>query len=275
METKAKNKTKLKTKAKAKTKMLFVGLNQNLINIITGTEKSIFDNCEFVAALVGDPNLQGRVIPYPGGLLFTAKLEEFPKFNFDMVVIAEENPEVINVLINQLVNAKVDLSKIRLFKDNQLLVINLNSYPQIAPEDRPKLLFDVSIDVSIISNLSNATGIPRVLRNIYKNIDTQTKHNIMPVQWSHQGVITCNKFDSYIYNQKFNDKEYVIKFIPEDKILLMDSIWCTNPQYYSYLAAETEKNNISTYAVIYDLVPIRNSSYPLCVKILYLCNLYF
>ena len=214
-----------------------------------------------MAALVGDPNLQGRVIPYPGGLLFTAKLEEFSKFKFDLVVIAEENLEVVNTLINQFINAKVDLAKIRLFKDNQLLSINLKPYPPIAPKDRPKLLFDVSIDAYVFKKISNVTGIPRVLRNIYRNIDSITKHEILPIQWSNQGVITCNRYSSYLYDKEFDNKEYKIHFVSDDKIFLADSIWCKEPQYYFSLAEETEKGNLITFAFIHDLIPIRYSKY--------------
>ena len=238
-----------------KPKILFLGLTQELINSIMN---GMFSNSHILAIISDDTNLQGRVIPSPKGLLFVVKPEEFKKFNFDFAIIVAENQQVTNFLINQLLAFKIDVKKIKVFHNKQILDINIQQ-TQILPlpdtKTKPRLYFDVSR----IAQQDFQTGVQRVVRNVYRNIDDLTDHNIITTQFRQNEVVTARKFESYIYGYEFDYKEYLIEFAHNDKILFMDTIW--NVEQYKYLAYIIESKKLKSYHFIHDIVPVLYPEY--------------
>lgn len=255
MTKKNKNNIHAKNSLNNKPKVLFLGITQELINAIS---KGVFANAELLAAISSEANAQGRVLPYSDGLLFIVKPEEFAKFNFDFVVIAESNPQIVNILINQLIGAKVDISKIKIFNKSQLLSVNIQQtqiLPSLDMKNRPRLFFDASR----IAQQDFQTGVQRVIRNVYRNINDLTNYNIFTTQFRQNEVITARKFESYIYDREFDYKEYLIDFVLGDKILFMDTIW--NVEQYKYLSDIIESKKLMSYHFIHDIVPILYPEY--------------
>lgn len=243
-----------KTNASAKPKILFLGISQELIDSIV---EGKFINAILLAIIINDSNNQGRVIHYPGGMLFTVKPEEFPKFNFDFVVVSG-NSEEINVLVNSLINANVNVKKIKIFDRGNLLNINMQQtqiLPPMSMAVRPK----VFIDVSRITQSDFKTGIQRTIRNVYRNLDDLTGHKISSMQINQNGITTARKFESYLYDKEFDFKEYHIEFEPNDKLMFLDTIW--SAEQYQYLATLIHSKNLTAYHFIYDLVPILYPQY--------------
>ena len=243
-------------KSTKKNQVLLLGLNQSLIDTITGDkENDVFKDCELVAALVGDQNLQGRVIRHNNGMLFIAKPDEFSKFKFHFVIMVEENSQNINFMLNQLLNLKVDPSRIKVFQKGKILDVNVKQtqvLPPIKMKPGPKLYFEVSD----IVNQYHTTGIQRVVTKLYNSFEVITKRKFIPIQWLQDGITTSKKFECRVNHQEFDHKEHRVKLTPKDKVLLPDTLWNV-PKSYNFFAAEAEKDNLTTYFMVYDLIPIR------------------
>ena len=236
-----------------KPKVLFIGLTQELITAIID---GMFKNAQIIAAISSDANLQGRIINYGDNLLFIVRPEEFPKIKFDFIVVNDNNAQVVNNLINQLIGMKVKPAMIKIFNQGNLFDVNVQQTKILPPRKvRPRFFFDVSR----IAQQDFKTGIQRVIRNVYRNVDELTNHDIETMQYGPNGITTSRKFDSYVYDKEYDYTEYNVEFIRNDKILLMDTLW--NIEQYKDLAAKIESNNLTVSHVIYDLVPIRYPEY--------------
>lgn len=246
-----------------KPKVLFLGITQEIVNAIV---KGTFENMQLLAAMVNNSNLQGRVIPYQDQFLFTVKPNEMNKFNYDFIIVVPQNEQEINPLVSQLANERVALEKIRVYNNGQLLSIQTNraeTQVEVLPPPpsmlmkRPKLFFDVT---EISRSLNQVSGIGRMMRSLYRNLNVLAGQDIMSIQWQRDNVITGRKFESYVKNQKFDNKEYQMDLQPNDKLLAGDG-WSA-PPIYNYFARKTNSLGIITYAIIYDLIPVRLANYP-------------
>ena len=236
-----------------KQKILLCGATQEFVN-----NTALLNNYKILAICENEPEKQGRILNYKDEILFTIKLEESSKFDYDLIIAAVPDLSPSNVILQKLLTTNlVDHRKLRVIFNGDLIGITktLNTADEIMSEKRPKLF----VDVSSISQRDAKTGVQRVVRNIFSNMHSIINDDVMAVQWSQTSMATSRKFERYLQNKENDYTEYRLKFEPGDKILILDAIWC-GPHNYEYLTEETTKGNLKTYTVIYDLIPIRSYS---------------
>ena len=118
--------------------------------------------------------------------------------------------------------------------------------------EKPGLL----IDVTQTTRLDHGTGIQRVVNNIFREIyQYKNERSVVPVRNYHGKLITGNQYAKR-YLGETEKPEYRLTLQKKDKILLLDSSWEYDKDF-SYILERAEKENILSFAVVYDLIPIQ------------------
>ena len=118
--------------------------------------------------------------------------------------------------------------------------------------EKPGLL----IDVTQTTRSDLGTGIQRVVNNIFREIyQYKNERSVIPVRNYHGKLITGNQYAKR-YLGEAEKPEYRLTLQKEDKVLLLDSSW-EYAEDFSHILERAEKENILSFAVVYDLIPIQ------------------
>ena len=118
--------------------------------------------------------------------------------------------------------------------------------------EKPGLL----IDVTQTTRSDLGTGIQRVVNNIFREIyQYKNERSIIPVRDYRGKLITGNRYAKR-YLGEAEKTEHILTLQKEDKILLLDSSW-EYAEDFSHVLEGAKRENISSFAVVYDLIPIQ------------------
>ena len=118
--------------------------------------------------------------------------------------------------------------------------------------EQPGLL----IDVTQTSRMYLGTGIQRVVNNIFFEIYRhRNERNVLAIRNNLGKIITGNGYVTRFFGEE-KGAEYILTLQQGDKLLLLDSSW-EYANDFSNILNLTKKNNIPSFAVIYDLIPIQ------------------
>ena len=133
-------------------------------------------------------------------------------------------------------------------KGDKIIEKNLDSLLR----EKPGLL----IDVTQTTQSDLGTGIQRVVNNIFREIyQYKNERSVIPVRNYHGKLITGNQYVKR-YLGETEKPEYMLTLQKEDKMLLLDSSW-EYAEDFSHILERAKKENILSFAVVYDLIPIQ------------------
>lgn len=113
----------------------------------------------------------------------------------------------------------------------------------------------VLVDLTQTTMTDAKTGIQRVVNNIDYEL-RNLQDNIINVRDRDEQLLTSRRYDANRLHQKFDNKEYTISPVNDDKLLLLDSSWDRSEDFASIIGRMQEING-KAYAVIYDLFPVQ------------------
>lgn len=113
----------------------------------------------------------------------------------------------------------------------------------------------ILVDVTQATELSNNTGIQRVVRNVVAHAQ-EIEKKVLPIREYDGKLISATKFLALISNTTFNNTEAKIELKTGDKLLFLDSSWAYYADFEPIIDKAHEEQ-IPVFTVIYDLFPIK------------------
>lgn len=212
-------------------------------------QRKFFAAHELVAVMDNAHEKQGKVLSNGDMTYVVQSLASLNAYDYDGILITVESMDIKRALREQLLSIGVPAEKILLPRNNRVVSwasLESDIFSYRAGNNA------VYVDVSLVTEVDFATGVQRVVNELYANMRNCQELSMVPFQWVGK-ALTSREYEFRFNGGAYDGKEYGLHLKQGDKVLLLDSSYEVGNEILSWAKA----SNVSTYVVLYDLIPLR------------------